>query len=97
MSEIILHNPNLPDTMQDLSRFVLIGREKYKAVRAEILAIDKLQLAEEVRSQKRQEAQMLGAAILDAEVRLGELFKEIPINQGNDNCSCRDSTRIIRC
>ena len=78
MNELIAHNKNLPDTMQDLSRFVLFGREKYNSIRAEIRAIEKLQLAEEVRNQKRQEAQMLAEALLDAEVRLGELFRQIP-------------------
>jgi len=69
--------------MEDLSRFVLIGREKYTAVRAEIRAIDKLKLAEEVRNQKNEEATMLAEALLDAEARLGELFKKIPkaVNQ----------------
>jgi len=82
MADIILQENNLPAKMEDLSRFVLVGREKYNSVRAEIRAIDKLKLAEEVRDQKRQEAQMLSEVLLDAEVRLGELFKQIPTNQG---------------
>ena len=84
MNELVVQNNNLPDTMVDLARFVLVGREKYNSVRAEIRAIDKLKLAEEVRNQKRQEAQMIAEAVLDAEVRLGELFKEIPKKQGGD-------------
>lgn len=82
MNALIIQNTNLPATMEDLSRFVLVGREKYNSVRAEIRAIDKLKLAEEVRNQKREEAQMLSEVILDAEVRLGELFKDIPPKQG---------------
>jgi len=82
MADLILQENNLPAKMEDLSRFVLVGREKYNSVRAEIRAIDKLKLAEEVRDQKRQEAQMLSEVLLDAEVRLGELFKQIPTNQG---------------
>lgn len=69
---------NLPNNLEDLSKFVLVGREKLTAVRAEIRAIDKVQLAEEVREQKREEAQMLAEALLDAEVRIGDLLKQIP-------------------
>lgn len=72
----------LPDNIQDLSKFVLVGREKLVSVRAEIRAIDKLNLAEEVRVQKREEAQMLSEALLDAEVRIGELLKQIPKDPG---------------
>ena len=34
---------NLPNTIEDLARFVLVGREKLIAVRAEIRVINKLQ------------------------------------------------------
>lgn len=56
----------------------MIGREKLASVRAEIGAINKLQIAEEVRNQKKEEAQLLAEALLDAEVKLGELFQQIP-------------------
>lgn len=76
--EIIIQNQNLPDKIEDLAKFVLIGREKLTAVRANIRAINKLQLAEDVREQKKEEAQMLAEALLDAEVRIGDLLKQIP-------------------
>ena len=87
MNELIVRNTNLPDTMEDLSKFVLIGREKLNSVKAEIRVINKLELAEEVRNQKRAEAQMIAEAVLDAEVRLGELFKEIPKGSGGNRRS----------
>ena len=90
MNEIILYTSNLPDTMQDLSRFVFFGREKYNAVRAEIRAIEKLKVAEEVLAQKREEASMLMETVLDAEVRLGELFRAIP-KAANQYKSAADS------
>lgn len=80
--EIVVQNQNLPNTIEDLAKFVLVGREKLVSVRAEIRAIDKLELAEEVREQKREEAQMLAEALIDAEVRIGDLLKEIPKAQG---------------
>ncbi|MDD3157474.1 hypothetical protein [Anaeromusa sp.] len=78
MTELIPASHNLPATIEDLAKFILVGREKLVSVRAEIRAINKLELAEEVRTQKRNEAQMLSEALLDAEVRIGELLKQIP-------------------
>ena len=72
----------LPATIEDLSRFVLIGREKLVAVRAEIRAIDKVGLAKEVRAQKLKEAQLISEAVLDAEVRIGELMRNVPKQSG---------------
>lgn len=76
--DIITQASNLPTKIEDLSRFVLVGREKMVSVRAEIRAIDKLGLGKEVRQQKLDEGQMIAEALLDAEVRLGELTREIP-------------------
>lgn len=78
MNSLTTQQNNLPDTIEDLAKFVLVGREKLVAVRANIRAIDKLQLAEDVREQKKEEAQMLAEALLDAEVRIGDLLKQIP-------------------
>lgn len=78
MGNVTSYSENLPDNLQDLNSFILVGREKLTAVRAEIRAIEKLELAEKVRKQKRDEARMLSEALLDAEVRVGELTKRIP-------------------
>lgn len=78
MGNVTSYFESLPDNLKDLSSFILVGREKLTAVRAEIRAIEKLELAEEVRKQKRDEARMLSEALLDAEVRVGELTKRIP-------------------
>jgi hypothetical protein len=71
-------NSNLPVRLEDLAQFVLIGRDKLTAVRAGIRALDKLDVAEGVRQQKREEAQMLAEALLDAEVRIGEILSAMP-------------------
>ena len=58
MGELIVSGENkLPASLDDLSKFVLVGREKLVAVRAEIRAIEKVGLAQEVRKQKLSEAQ----------------------------------------
>lgn len=61
-----------------MSKFVLVGREKLNAVRAEIRAIEKVGLAKEVHEQKLKEAQAISEAVLDAEVRIGELMQDVP-------------------
>ncbi len=78
---------NFPANIEELSKFVLVGREKLVAVKAEIRAIEKVELAKEVHLQKIQEASMLSEALLDAEVRLGELFKKIPKGSGGNRKS----------
>lgn len=87
MSEIINVNHALPTTIEDLSRFVLIGREKLVAVRAEIRAIDKVGVAQGVRAQKLKEAQEISEAVLDAEVKIGELMAKVPKGSGGDRRS----------
>lgn len=82
MNELTAFDKQLPDNLPDLTAFVLVGREKLTAVRAEIRAIDKVQLAKEVRQQKQDEARMLSEALLDAEKRIGELTRAIPQNKG---------------
>ena len=81
-NELAAVNSNLPSTIEDLSRFVLIGREKLISVRAEIRAIEKVGLAKEVREQKLAEAQDIADAVLDAEVRIGQLMSEVPKAKG---------------
>lgn len=84
MGNIVTVQNNLPATIEDLSRFALIGREKLVAVRAEIRAIDKVGLAQEVREQKLHEAQEIADAVLDAEVRIGELMTVVPKKTNNN-------------
>lgn len=78
MNEIAERQVQLPNTIEDLSKFVLVGREKLNAVRAEIRAISKIGLAREVYQQKLSEAQDIADAVLDAEVKMGQLTAAIP-------------------
>lgn len=85
MNEISTQTVQLPDSLPDLSKFALIGREKLNAVRAEIRAIEKVGLAKEVHEQKLLEAQEIAEAVLDAEAKIGELTAKIPKAQGQRN------------
>lgn len=77
-NSLVITQSNIPTNFEDLSKFVLIGREKLCAVRAEIRAIEKVGLAQAVREQKLKEAQAISEAVLDAEVRIGELMRDVP-------------------
>lgn len=94
MNEITLQSAQLPDNLPDLSRFVLVGREKLNAVRAEIRAIDKVGLAKEVHEQKLKEAQDIADAVLDAEVRIGQLTAALPkaTNGGANQYGAKSAT-----
>lgn len=79
----LAHRENLlPASIKELAEFVLVGRDKLAMVRAGIRALDKLGVAEGVRQQKKEEAQMLAEALLDAEARIGYLFGIMPKAQG---------------
>ncbi|MDR2025355.1 MAG: hypothetical protein LBQ71_19420 [Hungatella sp.] len=82
MNEIATYTQQLPDTIEDITRFVLIGTEKLKSLKAEINAIKKLKFAQEVYDQKLEEQRRLSELILDASVKLGEFSKQIPRQSG---------------
>lgn len=85
MNDLTVIQNNLPNSIEDLSKFVLIGRDKLQAVKAEISAIQKLGLAKEVYEQKKSEAQEIAETVTLAEMRTGELLKRIPKVQGGDH------------
>ena len=97
MNDLTVIQNNLPNSIEDLSKFVLIGRDKLQAVKAEISAIQKLGLAKEVYEQKKSEAQEIAETVTLAEMRTGELLKQIPKASGGDRKtekikSCTDAT-----
>lgn len=87
MDNLALMDNNVPMTINELSKFVLIGREKLASVRSEIRAIQKVGLAKEVLAQKRLEAQEIAELVTLAEVRIGVMLREIPKTSGGDRKS----------
>ena len=82
MNKLTVRDVNLPVELDDLQKYILVGRERLVAVRAEIRAINKLSIAENVRLQKLQEAQDIAEAVLDAEIKIGELISALPTAPG---------------
>lgn len=76
------HESGLPVKAEELAKFILIAPEKVKALKAEIRAIEKAQLAEAVRQQKREELSRLCGLIVLADARMGEITREMPTSKG---------------
>ena len=91
MSDLVALEANLPNNVYDLRRYILFGRDKLTAVRAEIHAISKVGLGKAVYEEKLAEAQELAEAVLDAETRVGELISKLPTAQGKRTDLLTDS------
>ena len=82
MNDLIVSNSNLPTKIEDLSKFVLVGREKLTAMRAELRAMNSLHIDKGIMEQRKQEVQLLAEDLLDCEARIGEKLKDIPKDTG---------------
>lgn len=98
MNEITSYqSAQLPDTLDDLSRFVLVNEERVQALKAQIRAIKKVSLAKEVYEQKLAEAQEIGQITVEAAQKMGELLLQIQKQQGKRNdlsTSVTNSTEV---
>lgn len=77
----------LPDTIEDLTQFVLVGKAKLSAYMVKLQAVNKLSTAQEIRDQTLIETQELSTALIAAEQRIGELLLAIPKASGGDRKS----------
>lgn len=91
MNELSNYNQQLPETLEDLSKFVLINEERIQALRAEIRAIKKVSLAKEVYEQKLAEAQEIGQVTVEAAQKMGELLLQIQKQSGNQYTNASSS------
>lgn len=86
MNEITNYSASqLPDNLQDLTQFVLIGKAKLQAYMLKLQTVNKLSVAQEIRDQTLQEAQEISTALIAAEQRIGELLLAIPKSSGGDH------------
>ena len=88
MNEIITANQQmLPETIEDLTQFVLVGKAKLQAYMLKLQTVNKLSVAQEIRDQTLKEAQEISNAVIAAEQRIGELLLAIPKQAGGDRKS----------
>lgn len=85
MNDIIENSVQLPDTLEDLTQFVLIGKAKLNAYMLKLQTVNRLTTAQEIRDQTLKEAQEISTALIAAEQRIGELLLAIPKQSGGVN------------
>lgn len=90
MNEIVERNNQLPDTLEDLTQFVLVGKAKLQAYMLKLQTVNKLSVAQEIRDQTLKETQEVSNALIAAEQRIGELLLAIPKQTGNQYTSASD-------
>ena len=78
LNEIEINRPQLPDSIEDLTQFVLVGKAKLQAYMLKLQTVNKLSVAQEIRDQTLKEAQEISNAVIAAEQRIGELLLAIP-------------------
>ena len=94
MNEVITSGGQmLPETIEDLTQFVLIGKAKLQAYMLKLQTVNKLSVAQEIRDQTLKEAQEVSNAVIAAEQRIGELLLAIPKQAGASNFS-RDEEKL---
>lgn len=104
MNEIIKSGQRmLPETIEDLTQFVLVGKARLQSYMVGLRNVNKLSVAQEIRDQTLREAQELSNAVIAAEQRIGELLLEIPKAQGfastirdNDVPNAKTKTETIK-
>ena len=94
MNELVTRNETLPDNLEDLTQFVLVGKSKLQAYMLKLRTINRLSTAQEVRDQTLQEAQEISAALMAAEQRIGEILLEIPTATGRRTDIQTSSERV---
>lgn len=82
MDELTTRTAQLPDTLEDLSQFVLVNKAKLEAYRVKLRTINRLSDAQEIREQTLQEMQDISSALIAAETRIGEILLNIPKQAG---------------
>ena len=104
MNEVIKSGQTmLPETLEDLTQFVLVGKAKVQAYMLKLQAVNRLSVAQEIRDQTLKEAQEVSNAVIAAECRIGELLQAIPKAQGfastirdNDVQNAKTKTETIK-
>ena len=83
MNEIKTYeSAQLPDTLEDLTQFVLVGKARLNAYMIQLQRVNRLSVAQEIRDQTLREAQEVSTALIAAEQRIGEILLSIPKSSG---------------
>jgi len=76
--DIILKREYLPDTIDEIHEFILIGKEVLVAQKAKIRALDKIGATQSAKKAALSDTQDIAEILLDVEVKLGGMLSSIP-------------------
>ena len=93
MNDISISKTQLPETIEDLTQFVLVGKAKLQAYMLKLQTVNKLSVAQEIRDQTLKETQEMSNALIAAEQRIGELLLAIPKATAYNNPSGKEGTQ----
>lgn len=85
MNELVTQTTQLPDNLEDLTQFVLVGKATLQAYMLKLQTVNRLSVAQEIREQTFKEAQDMSNALIAAEQRIGQLLLQIPKQSGGVN------------
>jgi len=74
ISDLAVSEPQLPDNVDDLRQFILVTQEALNIYHTKLNAVNRLNVAQAVRKQTLEDGQKVGAALLWAEAKLGEIL-----------------------
>ena len=72
--------PAVPETLEELSGYIIYAGQRAEALNAEIRALERMGAEQALINQKKREAAAVGENLLDAQTRTGVLTKAIGIN-----------------
>lgn len=87
MNELTTTTQQLPDTLEDLTQYVLVNKAKLQAYMLKLKTVEKLDVAQAIKDQTLKDSQEIASALLAAEQRIGELLLAIPKASGGDRKS----------
>ncbi len=83
MNDVIEYqSQQLPDTLEDLTQFVLVNKARLNAYMLKLKTVEKLNTAQAIKDQTLKDSQEIASALLAAEQRIGELLLAIPKGSG---------------
>ena len=85
MNEVATTTTQLPDTLEDLTQFVLVNKARLQAYMLKLKTVEKLNVAQAIKDQTLKDSQEIASALLAAEQRIGELLLAIPKASGGVN------------
>ena len=93
--EIVKRNKMLPTNLKELEEIVFVGPSAMQFYRSALNLMDKIGTTEKQRDATLKDGQQIGELILDAEVRLGDLYQAVPKGKGGQKSSPQEGAENL--